>query len=65
MGAQTTANATRSATQPTDVTIVALLLGDVAQLADAARQWLFDLSYYAERDARRTPILLVVDGPEW
>jgi glycosyltransferase involved in cell wall biosynthesis len=65
LGAQTTANATRSATQPTDVTIVALLLGDVAQLADAARQWLFDLSYYAERDARRTPILLVVDGPEW
>ncbi len=58
-------NAARSATQPTDATIVALLLGDIGQLADTARQWLFDLAYYAERDTRRTPILLVVDGPDW
>jgi glycosyltransferase involved in cell wall biosynthesis len=48
-----------------NLTIVALLVGEVAALGASARQWLFDLKYYAERDANRIPIVLVVDGAQW
>jgi glycosyltransferase involved in cell wall biosynthesis len=48
-----------------EVTVVVLITGDVITLSRAAKQLLFDLRYYAERDQRPTQILVVLDGPLW
>ncbi len=47
------------------LTLVVLITGDVDRLASDAKQLLFDLRYYAERDALTTRIALVIDGPQW
>jgi hypothetical protein len=50
------------------LTIVVLLTGDLLRLREAARQFLFDLSYYAAREAmgsRGVECILVPDGPKW
>ncbi|MFM7461602.1 MAG: hypothetical protein ACKO15_12295, partial [Burkholderiales bacterium] len=45
--------------------LTVLFVGDVDRLAAQAKQLLFDLRYYAERDAHAIQIQLVVDGPAW
>lgn len=53
---------------PKRLTVVALLTGDHVRLAAAAKQFLFDLGYYAAREgftSRQIECLLVADGPAW
>lgn len=51
--------------QDPKVTVVVLIVGDVSALGRQAKQLLFDLRHYAERDVFKTNILVVVDGPPW
>jgi glycosyltransferase involved in cell wall biosynthesis len=48
-----------------EITVVVLITGDVTELGPQAKQSLFDLRYYAERDAAQTNIVVVLDGPTW
>lgn len=48
-----------------EITVVVLITGDVNLLGAQAKQTLFDLRYYAERDQRMTDLVVVIDGPVW
>lgn len=56
---------THGVPEATEVTVVVLITGQVIALSRAAKQLLFDLRYYAERDQRATQIRVVLDGPHW
>ena len=47
------------------LTIVVLITGDTDRLVDQAKQTLFDLRYYAERNPNAVSILVVFDGARW
>ncbi|MFN5542489.1 MAG: glycosyltransferase family 4 protein [Betaproteobacteria bacterium] len=45
--------------------LIVLFTGDISSLLAQAKQLLFDLRYYAERDDRAVEMVLVIDGPAW
>ena len=47
------------------LTVVVLITGEADRLAAQARQLLFDLRYYAERNPDAVNILIVFDGARW
>ena len=47
------------------LTVVVLITGDTDRLAAQAKQLLFDLRYYAERNPDAVGILIVFDGARW
>ena len=47
------------------LTVVVLITGDADRLVAQARQLLFDLRYYAERNPDAVNILIVFDGARW
>jgi hypothetical protein len=61
------ANIQRVGDQPLapSIGLIVLFTGDVSSLLAQAKQLLFDLRYYAERDDRAVEMVLVIDGPAW
>jgi len=47
------------------LTVVVLITGDTDRLVGQAKQSLFDLRYYAERNPNAVGILIVFDGAHW